>query len=382
MIHIELLQPPVCLSRFQTDWERLFKAGPHEPSTSFEWTEALREHHLNGNDEFVLLVGRQDQRVCALVPLVRERLSLSGLPLTSLRVISERSNTHSDLLCEKLDESMMEALLEGFRTEARPWDVMRFTRVLEGSALDCALTGALQRSGVSARFRLEPPSFFLPLPDTFDRYLRTRSGKFRNYLRRMEKGLQTGGQVRFIKISAPEVFSQAYEDLLNVEKASWKHGHGTAISTVSHQMGFYYDMAKGALNAGRLHLTFLKLDHLPVAYNLGLLTHGRYHYLKTSFHEAYRRLGVATISRARLIRMLIDEGIREFDFPGEPYEWEAQWTEELRWHRSVVVYNKTVMGRLYRTLTGISDKLRRIPPEHTVAYCDPKALRAPGERTP
>lgn len=382
MIQIELLQSPACLSGFQADWERLFNSGPHEASTSFEWTEALRKHHLNRNDEFLLLVGRQDQRVFAFVPLVCEKLRLGGLPLTSLRVISERSNTHSDLLCDKLDESMMEALLEVCRKQVRTWDVMRFTRVLEGSALDRALAGALPQSGLGARFRLEPPSFFLPLPDTFDEYLRARSGKFRNYLWRMEKGLQTGGQVRFIKISAPEVFSQAYEDLLNVEKASWKHGHGTAISAVSHQMGFYYDMAKGALNAGRLHLTFLQLDHLPIAYNLGLVSHGRYHYLKTSFHEAYRRRGVATISRARLVQMLIEEGIKEFDFPGEPYKWEAQWTKELRWHRSVVVYNKTVMGRLYRTLTGIRDRVRQRAPERTVAYCDPKALRAPAKRTP
>ena len=382
MIHIELLSTPASLSGFQADWERLFKARPHEPSTSFEWTQALRENHLKGDDEFFLLVGRQDQRVCTLVPLVRERLRLGGLPLTSLRVISEMYNTHSDFLCDKLDEGMMAALLESFRTEARPWDVMRFTRVLEGSVLDRALAGALPRSGLISRSRLEPPSFFLALPNTFDEYLRTRSGKFRNYLRRMEKGFQASGKVRLIKIVAPGAFAQAYEDLLSLEKASWKHEHGTAISAVAHQRGFYHDMARGALDAGRLHLTFLQLDQLPVAYNLGLISHGQYHYLKTSFHEAYRRHGVATISRARLIRMLIDEGIKEFDFPGEPYEWEAQWTDKVRWHRSVVVYNKTVMGRIYRTLTGIRDRVRRKLPERTVAYCDPKALRAPGKRTP
>lgn len=382
MIHIEPMYAPVSLSGFQADWERLFEARPHEPSTSFEWTNAAKEHHLKGDDEFFLLLGRQDQRICAIVPMVRERLRLNGLPLTTLRVISERSNTHSDLLCEELDEGMTEALLEAFRRKAGPWDIMRFTRVLEGSALDRALANALQRSGVSARFRLEPPSFFLSLPDTFDAYLRTRSGKFRNYLKRMEKGFHADREVKFTKIMAPVAFAQAYEELLSVEKASWKHEHGTAISVVAHQTGFYRDMARGALDAGRLHLTFLHLDHLPVSYNLGLVSHGRYHYLKTSFHEAYRSRGVATISRAHLIRMLIDEGIREFDFSGEPYEWEAQWTGELRWHRSVVLFNRTVMGRLYQHLTGIRDRVLRTAPERTVAYCDPRALRAPCNRTP
>jgi len=176
MIHIEPMYAPASLSGFQADWERLFKIRPHEPSTSFEWTQALRENHLKEDDEFFLLVGRQSQRVCALVPLVRERLRLAGLPLTSLRVISELSNTHSDFLCDKLDEGMMAALLESFRTEAQPWMLC--------VSLECWRVGTgpcpsrrPARSGFISCSRLEPPSFFLSLPDTFDAYLHTRSGK-------------------------------------------------------------------------------------------------------------------------------------------------------------------------------------------------------------
>lgn len=376
-MQVELLRAPLDLKPFEADWERLFRARPHEPSVSFEWTRALLDHHLDPGDEPGLLVFRRNGDVCALVPLVREPGRLVGLPLTTLRALPERSNTHSDLLCEQMDEDLIVSLLDACRTHAPGWDVMRFTRVVEGSDLDRALSGALSQCAGRNRFRLEPPSFFLTLPDRYETYLNARSGKFRNYLRRMEKGLQALGSVRFRRTGSSEALVADYEALLNVERESWKHGHGTAISAVDHQQAFYGAMAAGALDAGRLHLTFLELDGVPVAYNLGLLAHGRYFYLKTSFREACRRSGVATIARARLIRMLIEQGIREFDFPGEPYEWEAQWTNELRWHRSVVISNDTTAGRLYHAIRLVRDRIRPPTAERAVSYHDPKALRPP-----
>ena len=45
------------------------------------------------------------------------------------------------------------------------------------------------------------------------------------------------------------------------------------------------------------------------------------------------------------IVMLIAEGCTARDVRGEPYEWEQQWTDTVRWHQSLVVFNKTLTGR-------------------------------------
>lgn len=375
-MQIELVKAPLDLAPFAADWEQLFRARPHEPSLSLEWTKALLVNHLNPADEPSLVVFRHNGSICALLPMVQDTSYLAGLPLSSLRALSECSNTHSDLLCRQLNEDFVTELLEVCGTRTAGWDVMRFTRIVEDSDLDRALSGALSVVKCRNHIRLEPPSFFLTLPESYDTYLNARSSKFRNYLRRMEKGLQPLGRVRFRRTDSPEELLSDYENLLSVERASWKHNHGTAISAVPHQEAFYGEMAKGALEAGRLHLTFLDLDNKPVAYNFGLVAHGRYYYLKTSFHEAFRRNGVATVSRAWLIRMLIEQGIREFDFPGEPYQWENQWTDELRWHRSITIFNDTGMGRIYHSLTRVRDRyFHRQATARTVTYHKAKYLQ-------
>ena len=380
MIDIQLQPAPESFSGFKDELERLFMARQQEPSTSFEWTEALRAHHLDGDDEFLLLMGRREHRLCLFIPMVREQLRIGWLPLINLRVIWERYNTHSDLLCECLNERAVEILLEGCQKVNPRWDVMRFTRVLENSDLDRAFSRVLPCSGLRFRSRLEPPSFFLRLPDSLELYLQGRSSKFRNYLSRMEKKLRALGSVRFVKHTSREKFSDAYNALLSVELASWKHEHGTAISAVPHQTTFYRELSREAQNSGRLHLTFLMLSDLPVAYNLGMISNGRYYYLKTSFNEIYRPQGVATVCRARLIRMLIEEGLKEFDFPGEPYEWEKQWTHDLRWHRSFTIYNKTGMGFLYSTIGFIHNWLHRKSRKRNVEYHEPLSMRPHPDR--
>lgn len=378
-MEIEMRHPPLTMDGLQVEWEQLFRARRHEPSMSFEWTSALLDHHIGPRDEALLLVFRDGGQIRALLPLVRETHRFFGFPLVRLRALAERSGTHSDLLCETLDDDIMESAVKNCHAIAPAWDYIRFSRVIEGSELDHALAGAIPRLGLLAHVKLEQPSFFLRLPDCFDEYLRARSGKFRNHLRRMEKKLDARGRVRFWKLETLNGFQDAYEALLSVERASWKHEHGTAISTIDHQRRFYRELANGALNAGRLHLTVLELDGKPVAYNFGIVSGQQYFYLKTSFHEAFRQDGVATVSRARLLQMLIDEGVKAFDFPGEPYEWERQWTTELRWHRSVLICNRTTMGRLYYSATILRDSLRKTDRERRIAYFDPRSLKAPDE---
>jgi CelD/BcsL family acetyltransferase involved in cellulose biosynthesis len=178
--------------------------------------------------------------------------------------------------------------------------------------------------------------------------------------------------VQVLDIRAPRDVDRGYDMLLEVERSSWKHAHGTAISAVPRQTGFYRDLCHGAAAQNRLHLQLLTVGGDPVAYNLGYVRDNRYYYLKTSYVDAYKRLHVSTCLRATLVKALIESGIREMDFPAEPYEWERQWTEQVRWHKVVSVYRPTLAGRAL----ALAERLRHtFEPPRTIAHVDPRAHR-------
>lgn len=324
----------------------MFGAAFNEPSSSYEWTKALSHSHLSAEDTFVLLRIRRGAEAIAFVPLVARRERLVGLPIVTLSPISEWYNTHSSLLAQEVTRDVADAVVDAVAGLGVRWDLFRMSRLLEEDPLFEHLQASLAQRQSSFEIRHVDPSYILELPDSFEAYLALRSAKFRNHLKRTRRkidDLQTAKVVDWTELAD---IDRAYDMLLAVEHNSWKQAHGTAITSVNRQTAFYREMSRGAASLGRLHLHFLTIEGAPAAYNLGYVVGDRYSYLKTSFDERSRSLGASTYLRAHLVESLIARGVRWLDFPAEPYEWERQWTDTVRRHRSILIYNSTWTARV------------------------------------
>jgi len=373
MILVDVIHGFETLESWRHRWDEIFRARSHEPSSSFEWTSALARHHVRVGDACVLMCLRRGAEVVGLVPLVARKATLRmGVRATVLAPLSESYNTHSDLLLANTDEETVGAFLAGLSSLDVAWDSFSMARLLEESPIAASLQRVLKAHAWRHSMRDGIPAYFLSLPESYGEYLKGRSAKFRNYLKRMEKRLATAGPMDVREVRSTSDLDEALKALLQVEQASWKHEHGTSIAAIDRQSGFYADFARGAHAAGRLHLQWMRLNSKPAAYNLGYVDGSGYHYLKTSYDAALRPLGPATFLRARLIDSLIRRGITAFDFPGEPYAWEAQWTDQVRWRRTLAIYRSTVVGRLL----ALSARLRHRSRQRSVEHADPRSVHA------
>jgi CelD/BcsL family acetyltransferase involved in cellulose biosynthesis len=192
----------------------------------------------------------------------------------------------------------------------------------------------------------------------------------------MQKKLEQEGLVEIVTVRNDGDIRVAYPKLLDVERKSWKHEHGTAISSIAKQEKMYSLIFDIAHKRGLLHLTLLSLNSEPIAYDAGLIKNDTYYYLKTSFDEKYRQLSPATVLRSKLIEDLIGRNVKYFDFPGEPYEWERQWTDELRWHQSLMVYNKTMRAKLFSLYRRMPKREEGRVEEGGFRYHNPKDIHA------
>ncbi len=350
-------------------WDLLFAARAHEPSVSFEWTRAMVRHHVRPDDQCLLLRLHRQGAVVGLVPLVIRTVPLLGWHIRMLMPVSEDYNTHSDLLLRDTAPDVIRAFVAALLDLEIPWDCWRLGRLLEGGALALGLEDALAAEGLPHVLRDGVPAYTLSLPETYQRYLADRSSKFRNHLRRVERKIESAGAVGVNYAHTASSLTAGFAALVKIEEQSWKHQHGSAITAVAPQLGFYRDLCFDALETGRLHLQWLEIDGRPAAYNLGYLTAGRYHYLKTSYDASLRSLSPATYLRARLVEQLIANGVGTLDFPGEPYEWETQWTDEVRWRRIVSVYRPTLRGRSLATIERLRNRPRG---PRRVEHVDPR----------
>ena len=357
------------IARFEDEWERLFAYPGNEPSTSFEWTRAMLQNHLSAGDRVFLLGVTRASETLVLAPLVARQARVFGCLVRVLCPISDAYNTHSDLLSSSLDEQTVRTFLAALYELPVQWDVFRMSNLLEGHALVNHFVNARPHRAPLGLLRESHASYFLNLPSSYDDYLAARSAKFRNHLKRTERKIYKEYSVAVSEFTGSSEVGHAYEMLLEIERRSWKHAQGTAISAVPRQVGFYRELCRGAAAHGRLHLQMLLLDNQPAAYNLGYIRDGVYSYLKTSFVEVWKPLGVASFLRAALIRSLIERRLHCMDFPAAPYEWERQWTETVRWHKTLTLYRPTPAG----VALSLVDRLRRShDTQRTIHHVDPR----------
>jgi CelD/BcsL family acetyltransferase involved in cellulose biosynthesis len=355
---------------FEADWERLFACPGNEPSTSFEWNRAMLRNHLMSNDRALLLGLTRHSELFGLALLVARPMKVLGCPVTVLCPITDPYNTHSDVLAGHLDETAIRAMFAALFELPVKWDVFRMSNLLEGHELLQHFVATVPRRGPPGLLRDGHASYYLDLPGTYETYLASRSSSFRNHLRRTQRRIDAERTVTVREYTRLADLDEGYALLLAIEQASWKHAHGTAISAVPRQRNFYHELCIGAAAHGRIHLQVLLLENRPAAYNLGYIREGTYFYLKTSYAERFKPLGVATYLRAALIRSLIERRFRCLDFPAAPYEWERQWTDTVRWHKTLTLYRPTAAG----AALALADRLRTARGgAREVRHADPRA---------
>jgi CelD/BcsL family acetyltransferase involved in cellulose biosynthesis len=271
----------------------------------------------------------------------------------------------------------VEVFLKALFNLPAKWDAFSIARFVENNPLLGLLENYLKRVSVKYDTRKEDPSFYLNLDNTYDDFLRKRSSKFRNNLRLREKKLRTMGDVRFYKTGNAKAFEEAFDHLLYIEKNSWKHNHGTAITSVEKHRQLYKELCESTSRAGWLHLCFLFLNNEPISYNLGLVIHQKYFSLKNSYHEKYKQLSPTTLLRAWVIEGLIKGGIKAYDFTGSPHRFESEWTKEFRWHKSLTVYNTTTKGKIFSVYRALKNR-RSLRLGENIVYRDARESK-PGK---
>lgn len=340
------------ISAFEEAWQALFAARPCEPSTSFEWTQAMLRHHLTSSDRFRLLRISGGGATRALLPLVVRPAALLGQSVAVLSPISEWYGTHGDVLATSLDEAMATAIVNSLPALDVVWDTFRLSRLPANAGVARLVARAAARAGFPCALRPARDYHYLDLPPTFDAYIAGRTPKFRRYLRKVARDHDAAGRVTITRHATPDEFVEGYAAVLHIERASWKQAAGTAITAVPHQEGFYRDMGREAARSGRAYLQILWLDDEPVAHNLGYLLGGSFFYLKSSYDARFEALSPSTLLRTHLMRELIERGAHTVDFLAT-YAWERQWTETVARQDSIVLYNRTAKGRLLRLLDSL-----------------------------
>jgi len=350
------------------DWRRLCdESGDEEVFYRPEWAQAYLQA-FEPKAEVVVVSAWAGERLRGILPLVRRRTFISGLPVVALTLPANVHSLRASLtVCPGLEGHLvLQSFLQAIR-DLPQWDLIDVANVVEGSGLDRLVALARTYGYRTARKRTSQ-TLYLPIDasatSASDKaaqppWLAGTRPKFRSHLRRAKRQLEEQGTLELKHYSAadPEALKKFYD----LEASGWKGAEGTAIQCHPSTRQFYHAVAQAAARDGYLSLDFLELNGKPIAGHFGFNLRGRYFLAKAGYDETFRRHGPGQLLVSEILGETPQRRLREFDFVG-PATWdESRWASARRTNYRVFIFRKNWYGELlYELRISVRDLVRRM----------------------
>ncbi len=337
------------------EWRRLCdESGDEEVFYRPEWALAYLQA-FEPNAEAITISAWAGERLRGILPLVRRRAVISGLPAAQLTLPANVHSLRASLTVCPGEEGavVLNALWQALRN-LRTWDMLDVANVVEGSSLD-RLIALAQADGYRMARKRTSQTLYLPIDPSAGASTPEKSGaqppwlagtrpKFRSHLRRAKRQLEEQGTLELKHYSAAD--PEALEKFYALEASGWKGAEGTAIKCHPATRQFYDAIAQAAARDGYLSLDFLELNGKPIAGHFGFNLRGRYFLAKAGYDEAFRRHGPGQLLVNEILNQTRERGLREFDFVG-PATWdESRWASARRTNYRVFIFRKSLYGML------------------------------------
>ena len=312
-------------------------------TSTYEWFDALLATFPEAATVRVVVVRRQG-KIVGLLPAILGESAWMGSRLISP---TELHGGRNGFRMRDPDSAILAALLKGLDLAWPGWVSLQ-TTLVAGSESETVLGGVSRSLGSRVAAGELRYSMFFPIQGNSDDFLKGVAKDLRQRIKSAPRKLAALGAVQYHEYRHESQALDLIDAVLRVERLSWKHKAGSAISNVSHQEEFYRAMFPRAMRSGLLYALVVSLDGQPVAYNFGLIRDGVFSSLKISQIESLAKLSLSHMLRFALINRLRSEGVRIIESTGMPEPYKMRWSEasQLYGRRQYLLFNRDLRGGL------------------------------------
>jgi CelD/BcsL family acetyltransferase involved in cellulose biosynthesis len=208
------------------------------------------------------------------------------------------------------------------------WDICELNTLPNDSSALSRLTLQLQDRGWAFR-TLSRPWTAIPLPETWETYRGQISKNLKTKINYYTGRIKKRFEVSFSKCTSQQELRERLETLFELHQKRWVERGGLGTFSSSERRQLYYEMAASFLARGWLEFWILKLDERPVAAQFGFRYRDVVYSLQEGFDTAYSEDRVGHLLRAHVLKTLIGEGVRRYDFLGGKDPSKDRWGAKL-----------------------------------------------------
>ncbi len=305
-------------------WNRLAReTASAQFFQTFDWFEAYWQHYADGQSIHVLMV-RDDADLIGIVPLV---LRTETRRLGRLRVLTYPLDDWGSFYgpVSSDPERTVQAALGFIHQQPKNWDILSWRWIDNQHAATQSINDAMCMYGMRGFPSVRETAALIDLPGSWEDYVASRTGKFRNNMRRWERRVKESGSLRYLK-HRPRGESHddadprwdLYDTCEQLAARSWQ-GSSDSGTTLSHSSirPYLRDAHAAAVRIGAADLNLLYLDDQPIAFEYGYWWQGYKYSLRFGFDSGLSQSGVGNLMWLETIKASIEANDHTFDMgPG------------------------------------------------------------------
>jgi hypothetical protein len=237
------------------------------------------------------------------------------------------------------------------------WDLVELPYVPDGGAAEQLLQLAHEDGFLTGKYEsYESP--YIPLLSSDADFIPLEA-HFRSDLRRRLRKARAKWDVVLRRITTAN--STELNRFYDLEVGGWKGKKKTAIACSEATRRFYDNIAKAGAQFGYFSLYLLEFGDTVVAGHFGLSHQGRYYCPKVAYNESYAAYGPGHLIVDAILRDILPQSFREFDFVGPWMDWKGRWTRLGRKHSFCYIFHPGIRGHaLYALRLKLVTALRRL----------------------
>ena len=338
------------IEKIFVEWTDLCEEGAsNNPFLRPEWFTAFVK---NFELEIMLFTVRQGLKLRAVLPLMKKKGRLHGIPVRKLQAVFNLNTQYFDLI-HGADETERKEIVEAIWKEIKKqskWDILEIRMVRKDTWLNDLLILAESENYRTGIWKMDSAPFItLPQADDkevlIEQYFKRLSQPHRKKLNRKRYLLKEFGKVELVVTRGYQTeLMQKYFDL---ESQGWKGRGGTAVTDDPKVARLHDDFARAVAAKNALFIYELKLNDKTIAMYISIMYDKQTIGWKTSYNEDYAFYSPGNIVKWEVLCGCMRNNSPEIDLLSPATFNKRYWASGEREQVAFYVFRQGIIGSLF-----------------------------------
>jgi len=343
--HIKIVDTLDEFRKLKSIWNDL--VGNHKsyvPYLCHEWFEIWLKHFLK-QDKLLVLLLYNKENLAAIAPFLVKNEKFKGIiKVKKIELIGNITSPIRSFIVKTCDakkrEDDISAIFRFFSDKFRSWDIIDLNSVYDEFLSINILRNILTNYGLpNTGFHCFNYYYINGINYSGEDYLKKRSKKLRENLRRRKRNLEKKGKVEFNILKNPEDIDHCFSLHYKVRDKSWKSKDINAE--------FLKDFAKLAGTKKWLRFGFALFDGDPIASQIRIVCNNISYFVSTVYDASYNEYSPGSILISEMIKYLIDiDKVIEMDYLYGDERYKKEWLDQKGERKGIYVFNRNYKGWL------------------------------------